>query len=171
MKKKSSQKTKCVHSGTLFDKKTGGAVTPIYPSTSYEYLDLEKRRYPRYFNTPNQEALIEKLCALEYGESGLILSSGMAAISTSLLSFLKKGDHVVFQKRLYGGTTNFISTFFEDFDLHYSVTKDFNPSSFNECIMPNTKVIYIETPSNPLLQITDIAAIAELAKSNNIVTM
>ncbi len=78
--------TQCVHSGTYVDSETKGLNTPIYTSSSFEYLDAPENVYPRYFNTPNQKSIIEKLCALENAEDGLVFSSGMAAISTVLFS-------------------------------------------------------------------------------------
>ena len=105
--KQNNKKTICVHAGQKQDEYKG-INTPIYTSTSYGYLDTEDRFYPRYFNIPNQRVLIEKLAQLEHAENGLIYSSGMAAISTTLLSLLNSGDHIIFQKGLYGGTVNFV---------------------------------------------------------------
>ena len=85
--------TKCVHSGDLIDDKFKGATSPLYPSTAYNYLDVEDDKYPRYFNTPNQLALSKKIAHLENCESALLFGSGIAAIFTSLFSFLKSGDH------------------------------------------------------------------------------
>ncbi len=163
--------TICTHSGELEDKQFKGAVSPLYMATSYAFEDVEVKRYPRYFNTPNQVALAQKMAALEHGEAALIFGSGMAAVSTSLMAFAQKGDHVVFQNTLYGGTSNLITEEFEKFGLEYSFTKDSKPESFEAEIKENTKVIYIETPSNPLLTVTDIKAIAEIAKKHNLVSM
>ncbi len=163
--------TICTHAGELKDKVYKGAVSPLYMSTSYEYEDVEVKRYPRYFNTPNQVALAKKMAALEHGEAALIFGSGMAAVSTSLMAFLHKGDHVVFQNTLYGGTSNLIVEEFDKFGIEYSFTKDYKPENFEAEIKGNTRVIYIETPSNPLLTITDIKAVAEIAKKNNLVSM
>lgn len=163
--------TVCTHTGELKDTQFKGAVSPLYMSTSYAFEDVEVKRYPRYFNTPNQVALAKKMAALEHGEAALIFGSGMAAISTSLMAFLRSGDHVVFQNTLYGGTTNFIVEEFSKFGIEYSFTKGFSPESFEAEIKENTKVIYIETPSNPLLTITDIKAVAEIAKQHNLVSM
>ena len=107
MKAKSDIKTICVHEGELNDKRYKGVVSPLYLSSAYAFDGVDEKRYPRYFNTPNQEALAQKLAALEGGESALIFGSGMAAISTALLSQLNQGDHVVFQNDIYGGTRNF----------------------------------------------------------------
>lgn len=163
--------TICTHAGEVQDTVYKGAVSPLYMSTSYAFEDVEVKRYPRYFNTPNQVALAKKMAALEHGEEALIFSSGMAAVSTSLMAFLHKGDHVVFQNTLYGGTSNLVVEEFEKFGIEYSFTKGYSPENFEAEIRENTKVIYIETPSNPLLTITDIKAIAGLAKRHNLVSM
>ena len=163
--------TVCTHTGELKDEQFKGAVSPLFMSTSYAFEDVEVKRYPRYFNTPNQVALAQKMAALEHGEAALIFGSGMAAVSTSFMAFLHKGDHVVLQNTLYGGTSNLVVEEFEKFGIEYSFTKDLQPESFKEQIKKNTKVIYIETPSNPLLTITDIKAVAEIAKEHGLVSM
>lgn len=163
--------TICTHAGELHDEKYKGAVSPLYMATSYAYEDVEVKRYPRYFNTPNQVALAQKMAALEHGEAALIFGSGMAAVSNALLAFLHKGSHVVLQNTLYGGTTNLIVEEFEKFGIEYSFAKDLKTQSFTAEIKENTKVIYIETPSNPLLSITDMKAVADLAKEHGLVSM
>lgn len=170
-KKKQGINTICAHAGELADKEFKGAISPLYMSTSYAFEDVEVKRYPRYFNTPNQVALAQKMAALEHGEAALIFGSGMAAVSNSLLAFLHKGDHVVLQKTLYGGTSNLAVEEFKKFGIDFTFTKDLNPESFEKEIRKNTKVIYIETPSNPLLNITDVEAIAKLAKKHGLVSM
>lgn len=169
--KKPGLNTICTHAGELKDEKYKGAVSPLYMSTSYAFEDVEIKRYPRYFNTPNQRALAQKMAALEHGEAALIFGSGMAAVSTSLLAFLQKGDHVVLQKTLYGGTSNLVTEEFEKFGIEFSFTKDLSIAAFEKEIRENTKVIYIETPSNPLLTITDLEAVAKLAKNKGLVSM
>jgi cystathionine beta-lyase len=166
-----SKNTACVHAGTQVDKEFRGVNTPIHTSTSFEYLELEEARYPRYFNTPNTESLNNKLAELEQGEAGLVFSSGMAAISTTLFTFLKKGDHAIFQKGLYGGTYHFVTRELENFGITYDITPSNEPVEFEKLIKPETKLIFIETPSNPLLDITDIQGIAELCKSNNLISV
>ena len=170
-KKKQGINTICAHAGELADKEFKGAISPLYMSTSYAFEDVEVKRYPRYFNTPNQVALAQKMAALEHGEAALIFGSGMAAVSNSLLAFLHKGDHVVLQKTLYGGTSNLAVEEFKKFGIDFTFTKDLKPESFEKEIRKNTKVIYIETPSNPLLNITDVEAIAKLAKKHGLVSM
>ena len=171
MKKSKGLNTICTHVGEVKDEQFKGAVSPIYMSSSYAFEDVDIKRYPRYFNTPNQEALCKKIAALEHTENALILGSGMAAISHALMAFLKAGDHILLQQTLYGGTYNFAVTQFEKYGITYSFTKGWTIADFEKEIKSNTKVIYIETPSNPLLTITDIRGVASLAKKNGIVTM
>tara|TARA_Y100000590_G_scaffold460578_1_gene620205 strand:+ start:633 stop:1787 length:1155 start_codon:yes stop_codon:yes gene_type:complete len=163
--------TICTHVGEIHDEQFGGAVSPIYPSTSYEYIDAEVSRYPRYSNTPNQEYLCKKIAALEETESAMILGSGMAAISTTLLSLLDSGDHIVFQKDIYGGTRNLAEAQFDRYGIEYSFTEGLEVSDFEKEIKENTKIIYIESPSNPILKIVDIKAVAELAKSRDLLSI
>ena len=162
--------TECVHSGTFKDDITRGVNTPIYTSSSFQYLDASDTIYPRYFNTPNQMTLIKKLCALENAEDGLIFGSGMAAISTVLFAFLKSGDHIVLQKDIYGGTHHFVTADFERFGIQYTFTSN-RTEEIKNAVRENTRIIYIETPSNPLLLITDIEAVARVARSKNILTV
>lgn len=168
---KSGLHTKCIHEGQIKDEQFGGAVSPIYLATSYPYLDVEEKRYPRYFNTPNQEVISMKVAALENAEWALPFSSGMAAISTSLFAFLESGDHVVFQNEIYGGSYHLIQEEFDKFGIEYSFTKGLHINDFENEIRKNTKVIFIETPSNPLLNLTDITAIVQLARKNGLISM
>ena len=169
--KKTGINTLCTHYGELEDPLYKGAVSPLYMSTSYAFEDVEVKRYPRYFNTPNQVALAKKIAALEHCEAALIFGSGMAAVSTAMLAFLSAGDHVVLQKTLYGGTYNFVVEELERFGIAYTFTKGLAPNDFEAALQDNTKVIYIETPSNPLLTITDLKAVGILAKKAGIVSM
>ena len=162
--------TICTHVGQVKDEQYGGSVSPIFPGTSYEYIDKEIDRYPRYSSTPNQEFLAKKIAALEETEDAIILGSGMAAISTSLLAFLGSGDHIVLQNDIYGGTRNLVEAQFKRYGIQYSFTEGLDVKSFEKKIMPNTKAIYIETPSNPLLKLVDIKEIANLSKSNGLIS-
>ena len=162
--------TKCIHSGGGADTITKGLNTPIFPSSAHEYLDTDDVVYPRYFNTVNQKVIVQKICSLEGAEDGVIFSSGMAAISTVLLSFIKAGDHVILQDEIYGGSHAFVEKFFKRFGIYYSFIAD-NAESVEAAIKPETRIIYIETPSNPLLSIIDILAVAKTAKQNNCITV
>ena len=161
--------TQCVHEGQLKDTLYKGAISPLYMATAYSYEETD--RYPRYFNTPNQVGLAKKIAALEGAEAGLIFGSGMAAISTALLAFLKKGDHVLLQNDLYGGTTNLVVEHFENYGIEYAFAQGLAAEDFEAKIQENTKVIYVETPSNPLMKLVDLAAIARLAKKHSLVSM
>lgn len=161
----------CVHTGEVDDQQFKGAVSPIFVSTSYAFDEIDEKRYPRYFNTPNQQQLAKKIAALEHTENAIIYSSGMAAISHGMMAFLKTGDHVILQQVIYGGTFNFVAKEFEKFGIEYTFTESCDVDDFKKLIRKNTKIIYIETPSNPLLDITDIKAIASLARENGILTM
>ena len=161
--------TQCVHSGSRKDPATRGLNTPIYPSSAYEYLDAAENIYPRYYNTPNQRAVVEKLCALEGAEDGLLFSSGMAAVSTVMLAFLSSGDHAVIQRDIYGGTHHFITADFDRFRIEHTFVAN-RPEDIAAAVRPNTRLIYIESPSNPLLMITDIAAAAAIGRGRGIVT-
>ena len=162
--------TKCVHSGGGTDTITGGVNTPIFPSSAHEYLDVEDAAYPRYFNTLNQKVLVQKICELEGAEDGIVFSSGMAALSSVLLAFLKSGDHVVLQDEIYGGSHAFVDMFFDRFGISYSFVAT-NAEAIEAAIRPETKVIFIETPTNPLLGIIDIRAVADVAKRNDCLTV
>jgi len=166
--------TKCVHEGEIKDTMYQGIVSPLFMSTTYPWYggeDAEKKPYPRYFNTPNQEFLSKKIAALENGEKALIFTSGMAAISTSIMASVKTGDHVIFQEDLYGGTRNFIKTEFDKYGIEYSFTKGLDSKYFLDEVKENTVGIYIESPSNPLLKIVDLKSISLLAKEKSLWTM
>lgn len=169
-KKELGLNTICTHVGEIKDEQFKGGVSPIYLASSYEFLDVDVKRYPRYFNTPNQEYLAKKIAALEHKETAMIFGSGMAAISHMFLAFLKSGDHIVVQNTLYGGTSNFIREEFPKLNIEFTFTNGYTIEDFKEAITPQTKLIHIETPSNPLLTITDIQAVAKLAKSKSIIT-
>ena len=171
LKRDNGINTICTHTGSVDDTVFGGATSPIYLSTSYSFVDNITNRYPRYFNTPNQEFLAKKVAALEKSESAMIFSSGMAAISNVMLMVLKAGDHAVIQNDIYGGTRNFIEKHFKSFGIEYTFTKDLTKNAFSECIKNNTKLIYIETPSNPLLKLVDIFSVGQLGRSKGVLTV
>lgn len=166
---KASKLTQSVHVGSVGDPLFGGVITPIYPSAAYDYET--EVRYPRYYNTPNQKAVVEKLAALENGEDGLVFSSGMAAIMTSLFAMVKTGDHILFQHDLYGGTHHAALHELERYGMEYTMSDVSDLKSFEKAIHKNTKVIYVETPSNPLLKITDLVGVAKIARKHGIITI
>lgn len=166
-----SKLTKSVHTGSPGDAQFKGIVTPIFPSSAYDYEGVDSTRYPRYFNTPNQKAVAEKVAALENGEDGLLFSSGMAAILTSLFAMMKKGDHAIFQNDLYGGTFHAVINELPRYGIDYTMVDASDSRNFEKAIRPETRIIYIETPSNPTLKITDIRAVAAIAKKHSIISI
>lgn len=161
--------TLCIHAGSYLDAATGGACSPVFTSTAFAFPNAANENfYPRYFNTPNQQVIARKLAALEHGEAAVVFGSGMAAIATLLLAHLKTGDHAVFQNDLYGGTLHFITR--ELSRLGVQVSWGGSAEDFATAIRPETRLIYVESPSNPLLRCMDLAAVAALGKSRGVLT-
>ncbi len=171
MKKNKGVDTKCVHSGDLIDDRFKGATSPLFPSTAYDFIDVSEDKYPRYFNTPNQLALSKKIADLENSEDALLFGSGIAAIFSSLFSFIKSGDHVIFQSSIYGGTLNLVIKEFKKFNIKYSLVDSFDLKDYEKEIKSNTKIIFIESPSNPLLKLIDLKSIAKLCKKHNLISI
>jgi cystathionine beta-lyase/cystathionine gamma-synthase len=164
------KETITIHKGTYKDELTGGVNTPIFTSSAYDYVDKDDTPYPRYFNTINQDVLAKKIAALEGSETGLVFSSGMGAISTSILAFAGSGDNVVMLDALYGGTHSFATTWFGHFGISCTFTQTSADSVIN-AVTDKTKVIVIESPTNPLLAVIDIKKITAFAKQKNITTI
>ncbi|MDP7312754.1 MAG: aminotransferase class I/II-fold pyridoxal phosphate-dependent enzyme [Candidatus Thalassarchaeaceae archaeon] len=167
--------TKTIHSGT---KHIEGAVnTPIFQSSTYK---LNEERYAGWaagaqhtllyarLSSVNSDAATEKICALEGAEDGLLFASGMAAISTTLLGLLSSGDHVVAAPDVYGGTYGLMTEELPRFGINVSFADMTDPASYEAAIEENTKMLYIETLSNPVLKIADIPAFVEIAQRHNI---
>ena len=171
MKKNKGVNTKCVHSGDLIDDRFKGATSPLFPSTAYDFINVNEDKYPRYFNTPNQLALSKKIADLENSEDALLFGSGIAAIFSSLFSFIKSGDHVIFQSSIYGGTLNLVIREFKKFNIKYTLVDSFDLKDYEKEIKSNTKIIFIESPSNPLLKLIDLKSIAKLCKKNNLISI
>jgi len=132
------------------------------------YHDL---RYIRLNNTPNHDVLHEKLAALENAEAALVASSGMAAISTTLLTMLANGDHILAQNCLYGGTHTFVTDDLAKFGISYDFIDADDPSSWKGKLRKNTKAIYVETMTNPLVEVADHKAVVEFAKQNKLISL
>ena len=170
--KNKSKQTQSVHAGSFGDPTFQGTVTPIFPSSAYDYEGAANGTlYPRYFNTPNHVAVAQKLAALENAEDGMILSSGMAAILTSIFAMMKSGDHAIFQGDLYGGTHSAVAIELPRYNMEYTMVDGADPNNFERAIRKETRIIYIETPSNPTLKITDIKAVASIGKKHGLITI
>jgi len=161
--------TKCVHSGNIVDDKFHGSISPIYPATTYDFRKTDT--YPRYFNTPNQLALSRKISDLESAEDSILFGSGLGAVSSTMFSFLKSGDHVILHDSIYGGTINLVNTEFKKFNIDFTYIDINDVDLLKSTIKKNTRIIYFETPTNPLLQIVDISLISSVAKENNIISI
>lgn len=164
------KETKCVQTGNYIDAATGGLNTPIFTSTSYEYLDRGKVPYQRYFNTMNQEAVVRKVADLEGAESGLLFSSGMAAISTVILALARAGEKVLLMDELYGGTHAFADDQLGRFgiDCAFAAT---DADAICKAIDDRTRVVVIESPTNPLLNVVDIRKVAEYCRERGVITV
>ncbi|MBT1697283.1 PLP-dependent aspartate aminotransferase family protein [Fulvivirgaceae bacterium PWU4] len=166
-----SKLTQSVHAGSHGDPQYKGTTSPVFPSSAYDYEGTSVSLYPRYFNTPNNKFVTEKLAALENAEDGIVFSSGMAAILTSIFAMLKKGDHAIFQNDLYGGTHHAIVKEMPRYGIDHTFVDGADPANFEKAIRKETRVIYIETPSNPTLKITDIGAVAAIAKKHGLISI
>jgi len=173
--------TLAVHAGEAPCPATGALDTPIYQSTTFVSADSDEMAavygeekfgymYTRYGN-PTIHALEEKLAALESGEAALATATGMAAISTAMLGYIKAGDHVVAARSLYGAAYNFLNTKLPRMGASAAFVQSTRTEDFEKAIQPNTRLIYLETPSNPVLEILDLAALARLGQSRGIPTM
>lgn len=161
--------TVAVHAGKRPALNQGGAVTPIFPSSAIAYMDDSEVRYPRYMNTINSEVTAEKIARLENAEAAIVMSSGMGAISMVFLALLRPGDHVVVLEGLYGGTHALVTTEFERLGVEYNLAGA-SAQAIASAIQPNTRMIYIESPTNPLLRVIDLEAVAAVAKQHGCLT-
>lgn len=156
--------TDAIHSGQEPDPATGAIIVPIYQTSTFVQEELGKHRGFEYARTanPTRSALERNLAALERGKYGFAFASGMAAIN-ALLTLFKSGDHVVAGHNLYGGTVRLFERVLKDFGLTFSYANTTRLEDVERAVRPNTRLLFIETPSNPVMEITDIAAAAELA--------
>ena len=173
--------TDLIHHGKEYNT-TRAVVSPIYQTSTYfadsnleDYIQSATMpKHPEFYHrhgNPTNSQVASILAKLENKESALVLATGMAAISTALLATLKAGDHIVAQQAHYSGTSLFFKEFLQDYGVTITFVKQSDNESFKEAIQSNTKVIYIETPSNPNLEITDLKFIGQLGKEKNIVTI
>ena len=166
--------TKVIHAGEPTPRIAGAVSMPIFQTAMFEYSGektYDQIRYIRLNNTPNHLALHAKLAALENAEAALVAASGMAAITTSMLTVLSAGDHLLIQDCLYGGTHDFVTRDLASFGIHYSFIDADQPASWLEQLRPTTKAIYVEAMTNPLLQVADLEAAVRFAREHGLVSM
>ncbi|MFS0671877.1 bifunctional cystathionine gamma-lyase/homocysteine desulfhydrase [Ornithinibacillus sp. 179-J 7C1 HS] len=162
-------KTKMVHGGITRDEQTGAVSVPIYQVSTYKQDGVGNFRGYEYSRTgnPTRHALETVIADLENGSHGFAFGSGMAAITTVMM-LLDAGDHVILTDDVYGGSYRLMTKVLERFDLQNSFVDTSNPDKVEDAIQENTKALYIETPTNPLLKITDIKKMASIAKKHNL---
>lgn len=161
--------TKAIHKGINPDPSTGAIMTPIYQTSTYQQSapgEHQGYEYARVQN-PTRNTLEKNLAALENAEYGYCFSSGMSAVDT-VLRLLKPGDEVVATNDLYGGSYRIFMDIFRDFGLHFQFVDTSHPDAIADAISEKTKMLWIETPTNPVLKVTDIAKSCEIAKTNNL---
>lgn len=161
-----------IHGGNFGDEKTGAVNVPIYQTSTYKQERLGKHKGWEYSRTgnPTRAALESLIAELEHGIAGFAFASGMAAI-TAVLSLFKSGDKLVISDNIYGGTFRVLDKVFKHFNITYSIVDTTNIKNVENAITDDVKAIFIETPTNPLLHITDIKAISNIAKKHNILSI
>lgn len=165
-------KTRLIHGGIVGDEATGAVSTPIYQVSTYKQEAVGKFKGYEYSRTgnPTRHALEELIADVEFGHAGFAFGSGMAAISSVMMLF-SAGDHVVLTDDVYGGTYRVMNKVLNRFGLEFTFVDTGNLEEVEAAVKENTKAIFIETPTNPLLKVTDIEAVSKFAKSKGLLTI
>jgi cystathionine beta-lyase/cystathionine gamma-synthase len=169
--------TEAVRGGTDLHKKNGPVTTPIYQTASFEVTDNDQQVratstdmfYTRYGN-PTHTVAEKAIAELEGADAALLFASGMNAITTSMLSLLKSGDHVVAQRDIYGGATKFFSQWLPKFGIETTFVDTVEYDQHARAIQPNTKLLYLESPTNPTLRVVDLRKVTALARQHSLIT-
>ncbi len=164
--------TDAIHAGQTPDPTTGAVITPIYQTSTYAQYELGKSTGFEYARTHNltRQALEKNIAALEKGKYGIAFASGLAA-THALMSLVKAGDHIVISNNVYGGTYRLYELNMKDYGLDFTWVDTTDLNNIQDAIRPNTKIIYVETPTNPMLNITDLKGVAAIAKKNNLISV
>jgi len=171
------QETEAVRGGTSLHKKNGPLATPIYQTSTFEVTDSQEQVraadtdqfYTRYGN-PTHTVVENSIAELEGAEGALLFSSGMAAITTSILALVKAGDHIVAQRDIYGGVTKFLSQWLPKLGIETTFVDTNDMEQHARAIRPNTRILHVESPTNPIVRVVDLEKIAKLAKEHGIIT-
>jgi cystathionine beta-lyase/cystathionine gamma-synthase len=171
------RETEAVHGGASLHKKNGPLATPIYQTSTFQVTDSQEqlratetdRFYTRYGN-PTHTVVENAIAQLEGTEAALLFSSGMAAITTSMLALVKAGDHIVAQRDIYGGVTKFLSQWLPKLGVETTFVDTNDIEQHARAIRPNTKILHIESPTNPIVKVVDLAKIAALAKKHGLIS-
>lgn len=178
MKQSHRQETKAVRGGTDLSKKNGALATPIYQTSTFEVTDNDQQLratatdmfYTRYGN-PTHTVAEAAIAELEGTDRALLFASGMCAITTSIFALLKSGDHIVAQRDIYGGTTKFFSQWLPKFGIETTFVDTTEYDQHEKAIRPNTKLLYLESPTNPTVRVVDLKRAVAIAKRHNLVSM
>lgn len=159
--------TKAIHTGVNKDAAYNSVMTPIYQTSTFRFEDIGTTKGYDYTRTsnPTRKALEENIAALEGGAGAVAVSTGMAAIA-NVMHLFKSGDHVIVTHDCYGGTDRIMRTYQEQFDIQISYVNMQDPANLTKALRPETKGVWIETPSNPMLNILDIRALADIARKH-----
>jgi cystathionine gamma-synthase len=176
-KHKFRQETEAVHGGTSLHKKNAPLATPIYQTATFEVTDMQEQvratptdnYYTRYGNPTNTVAE-NAIAELEGAEAALLFSSGMAAITTSILALVKAGDHIVAQRDIYGGVLKFLRQWLPRLGIETTFVDTNDIAQHERAIRANTKLLHIESPTNPTVRVVDLEKIAALARKHNLIT-
>src|SRR5262249_38193693 len=178
MKHEFHHETEAVRGGTSLHKKNGPLATPIYQTSTFEVTDSQEqlratdsdRYYTRYGN-PTHTVVEKAIAELEGTDAALLFSSGMAAITTSLMALLRSGDHIVAQRDIYGGVTKFLSSWLPRLGIETTFVDTTEYDQHARAIRPNTKLLYLESPTNPTLRVVDLKKVSALAKQHKLISM
>jgi cystathionine beta-lyase/cystathionine gamma-synthase len=164
--------TDAIHAGQTPDPTTSAVITPVYLTSTYVQDELGKHKGYEYGRTHNltREALEKNIAALEKGKYGIAFASGLAA-THALMSLLKAGDHIIVSNNVYGGTYRLFEQNLIDFGLEFSWVDSSDSKNIEIAVKENTKMIFIETPTNPMLVLTDLEAVAEISRKNNLISV
>jgi len=171
------QETEAVHPSTDLSKKNGPLSTPIYQTSTFQVTDMQEQLrvtptdsfYTRYGN-PTHTVAENAIAQLEGTDAALLFSSGMAAITTSFLSLVKAGDHIVAQRDIYGGVIKFLSAWLPNLGIETTFVDTNDLEQFERAIRPNTKILHVESPTNPNLRVVDLEKIAAIGRKHGLIT-
>lgn len=164
--------TDAIHAGQIPDPVTGAVITPIYQTSTYAQEELGKNKGYEYGRTHNltRASLEANIAALEKGKYGIAFSSGLAA-THALMSLVKSGDHIIVSNNVYGGTYRLFELIMKDYGLNFSWVDTTDSGNIEKAITSATKMVFIETPTNPMLNITDIRKVSEICKAHNLISV
>src|SRR5690348_865877 len=170
--------TEAVRGAADLSKKNGPLSTPIYQTSTFEVVDSDQQLrathtdmfYTRYGN-PTHTAVESRIAELEGAEAALLFASGMNAITTSIMALIKSGDHIVAQRDIYGGVTKFLSTWLPKLGVETTFVDTTDYEQHARSIRPNTKLLYLESPTNPTLRVVDLHKAVAIAKERGLITL